>query len=86
MLNASKNHLKEANENYFLHILVALKIAINLIIAGIKALIHAFVPGLFTRSASNKISELYLFMQKRGENNFYSKFDIPTHSTFFSFK
>jgi len=68
LINSSKKHLKEANESYFLHMLIALRVALNLIIAGTKAFIHAIVPGLFTKSASNKISELYLFIQKRKKN------------------
>ena len=45
--------------------LIAMKIAVSLLIAGVKAFIHAFIPGLFTKSASKKISELHLFIQKR---------------------
>jgi len=65
LIKSSKKHLEDTNENYFLHMLIAMKIAVSLLIAGVKAFIHAFIPGLFTKSASKKISELHLFIQKR---------------------
>ena len=68
MIKKSKQHLTDANEGYLLHMLMALKISTGLFSASIKAFIHAFIPGLFLKSASSKIKELYLFVEKRKQN------------------
>lgn len=65
MIKHSKNHLSDAKETYFQHMTAALSISLQLFIASFKALIHSFVPSLFTKSASSKINELYLFIQNR---------------------
>mgnify|MGYP001210251804 CR=1 FL=1 len=65
MIKNSKQHLKNAEENYLQHMGAALKISIQLIIAAFQALIHSIIPALFTESASSKIKELYLFIENR---------------------
>ena len=67
MIRSSKNHLTEAKENYFQHMVVALKISYQLLSASIKAFIHSMLPALFTRSASLKIKELYLLIEERNK-------------------
>ena len=69
MINNSKKHLLNSKESYFLHMLMAIKISSQLLSTSIKALVHAFIPALFTKSASNKITELYLLIQKRKNSN-----------------
>ena len=59
MLKKSKSHLVNANENYFQHMVIALKISFQLLLAAYMAFIHAFLPSIFTTSASNKIKKLY---------------------------
>ena len=64
MIKKSKDHLSSVNENYFEHMLVALKVSFNMFYGSLLALIHGLIPGIFQRSASNKIKELYEFINK----------------------
>ena len=66
MINDSKEHLKKANESYIQHLLAALKIGITMIIGGFQAILHALIPGILTKSASNKIKKLYEDVSGRG--------------------
>ena len=68
MIKKSQNHLKDANESYFKHMGVALKISYKLILGGLMALIHAIIPSLFTVNASNTIKNLYKFVESRKKN------------------
>ena len=65
MIKKSKQHLKSVNENYLKHMLVALKVSYNMLYGSLLALIHGLIPGLFQTSASNKIKELYEFINKK---------------------
>ena len=65
MIKKSKQHLKSVNENYLKHMLVAFKVGYNMLYGGLLALIHGLIPGLFQTSASNKIKELYEFINKK---------------------
>lgn len=67
MIKKSKKHLSDAQESYFQHMAAALSISSQLFIASFKALIHSIFPSLFTKSASSKINELHLFIQKRNK-------------------
>jgi len=64
MIKKSKQHLRSVNENYFEHMLIALKVSSSMFYGSLLALIHALIPGLFQTSASNKIKELYEFINK----------------------
>jgi len=44
---------------------VAIKISFNLLKASLMAFIHSFVPALFEKSASNKIINLYNYLQNK---------------------
>ena len=61
----SKKHCNQVNENYLKHMNVAVKISFSLFIASIMALIHAFIPALFEKSASNKIIKMYNYLQEK---------------------
>ena len=65
MIKKSKQHLYSVNESYFKHMKVAVKVGFNMILAGLMALIHALIPGIFQSNASNKIRELYEFINKQ---------------------
>ena len=65
MIKNSKKHLRDAEENYFQHMGAALKISLQLFIASLQAFFHSIIPALFTKSASSKIKELYLFIENR---------------------
>jgi hypothetical protein len=64
MIKKSKQHLRSVNENYFEHMLIALKVSSNMFYGSLLALIHGLIPGLFQTSASSKIKELYEFINK----------------------
>ena len=65
MIKNSKKHLRDAKENYLQHMSAALKISSQLFIASLQAFFHSIIPALFTKSASSKIKELYLFIENR---------------------
>ena len=65
MIKKSKQHLRSVNENYFEHMLIALKVSSNMFYGSLLALIHGLIPGLFQTSASSKIKELYEFINKK---------------------
>lgn len=67
MIKKSKEHLNTANESYFEHMVFALKISFELFCAAIMSFIHAFLPSVFTISASNKIKKLYSFIENRNK-------------------
>ena len=65
MIKNSKKHLKDVEENYLQHMSAALKISFQLLIASLQAFFHSIILALFTKSASSKIEELYLFIENR---------------------
>ena len=65
MIKNSQKHLKDVEENYLQHMSAALKISFQLLIASLQAFFHSIIPALFTKSASSKIEELYLFIENR---------------------
>ena len=65
MIFKSKQHLKDANESYTEHFLIAVKIGLTMLIYGLIAILHAIIPAYFQTSASNKIKELNLIVTKR---------------------
>ena len=65
MIKDSKEHLNEANETYFQHFKTAIKIGLTLILAGFQALLHAIIPGILIKSASDKIKKLNEFVNNR---------------------
>jgi hypothetical protein len=58
MLKASRAHLAECNEGYFAHLKAAMSITATLIGAAMACAVHALVPGLFTRTASNRVEQV----------------------------
>jgi len=65
MIKDSKDHLKHANETYFQHFIKALKIGLTMLIGGIQAILHAIIPGILTKSASDKIKKLHDYVANR---------------------
>ena len=65
MINNSKKHLKDAEENYLQHMGAALKISSGLLIASLQTFFHSIIPAIFSKSASSKIKELYFFIENR---------------------
>ena len=48
MIKKSKDHLSSVNENYFEHMLVALKVSFKMLYGSLLALIHGLIPGIFS--------------------------------------
>lgn len=53
------DHPRQVRETYFQHFLFAMRFSIMLIVAAIAALIHAFVPALFEKTASSIVADLF---------------------------
>ena len=65
MIKKSKEHLNSANENYFEHMNIASNVGLKMLSGGLMAFIHVIIPGIFQTDASNKIKELYEFINKK---------------------
>lgn len=55
MDNPFTKHPHEVGESYFEHLVEALYLFVRLTYSGLVMSIHAFIPFLFTRTASNTI-------------------------------
>ena len=64
MIKKSKEHLNSVNESYFEHMSIATNVGFKMLSGGLMALIHGIVPGIFQTDASNKIKEIYEFINK----------------------
>lgn len=60
------DHPAKVDETFFQHMLFALKFAGLLFAAAGAALVHAFVPCLFEKTASTIIARLYARTHNRG--------------------
>ena len=61
------DHPAKVNETFFEHMAFALRFAGLLFAAAFAALIHAFVPCLFEKTASRIIAQLYERTHNRGQ-------------------
>jgi len=59
------SHPQQAGESYFQHQRVALSFALPLLGAGVLAIVHAIVPGLYERTAGDIIRKLHAQLEKR---------------------
>ena len=64
MIKKFKEHLNSVNESYFEHMSIATNVGFKMLSGGLMALLHGIVPGIFQTDASNKIKELYEFINK----------------------
>ena len=69
IISKSIKHCTDSNENYFKHMNVAIKIALNLLLASIMAFIHAIIPAFFEKGASKKIITLHNYLKKKNRIN-----------------
>ena len=58
-------HPREIGETYTEHAGHALFIGMRMIVAGIACLVHALLPGLFIRTASNTVDDIQDLMTRR---------------------
>jgi len=59
------SHPRQVGESYLQHQRVALSLAVPLLGAGLAALVHAVIPGLCERTASNAIRALHVRLERR---------------------
>ncbi len=65
MIRDSKEHLSQINETYNQHLKASLKIGFTMIFGGFQAILHAIIPGILTKSASDKIKKLNEIVSSR---------------------
>ena len=65
MIKKSQEHLNSVNESYAEHMSVAFKVGSKMITGGFMALIHGLIPAIFERNSSNRIKELYNFINQK---------------------
>jgi len=65
MIKKSQEHLNSVNESYAEHMSVAFKVGSKMIASGFMALIHGLISVIFERNASNRIKELYNFINQK---------------------
>jgi hypothetical protein len=74
------DHPRSLGLSWLGHGLGAFKIGGKLIGAGLAALVHGLVPGLFTDTAGRIVTETYLYIQKikaaSGKPEQWSDYDI----------
>lgn len=59
-------HPATVDETFLQHMAFALRFAFKLFVAAFAALVHAFIPCLFEKTASRMIAELYARTHNRG--------------------
>jgi hypothetical protein len=67
MIARSRAHLRDAGEAYWRHLRFAVTFGLMAMAAGIAAIIHAFVPALFTHTASRLVRHLGQLLDDRSK-------------------
>lgn len=65
MIRGSREHLRGAGEGYWQHFRFATTFGLLAVAAGIAALLHAFVPGVCTSTASRIVRHLGQLLEDR---------------------
>ncbi len=60
-------HPRSVDETYFEHMAFAGKFSLKLFAAAFCALIHAFIPAAFEKTASRMIAAMYAKTHNRGQ-------------------
>jgi len=55
----SKEHLEAVDENYFEHLCCALYFSVSMLFIAIICCIHAFIPGIFRYTSSDRVGQLH---------------------------
>ncbi len=63
------DHPRSVGESYAEHFLFAIRMSGLLILAGLAAFVHACIPALFERTASEMISRLCAQMDRRSDRS-----------------
>ena len=61
------NHPHSVDETYLEHAFFAGKFSLKLFAAAFCALVHAFIPAAFEKTASRMIAEMYAKTHNRGQ-------------------
>jgi len=61
-------HLDEVGESYAKHLAKASGFAAVMLLGGVACLIHALLPFVFTRSASDRVSRLHQAMLGKAQD------------------
>ena len=67
MISRSRAHLRDAGESYWHHFRFATTFGLIAAAAGFAAVIHAFIPGLCTRTASRLVRHLSQLTEDRSK-------------------
>jgi len=59
------DHLHRVKENYFVHLVYALRLAVGLLFLSCVCVIHALVPIIFTSIVSKQIELLNTTLKER---------------------
>ena len=60
-------HLQETNLSYMSHMRQALRYSGRLLMCTIKVFVHAFVPNMYTKDASDEICRLHKEMHHEND-------------------
>ena len=58
-------HPRQLGQSYLEHMTQALSVGGKLLLGGLACLLHAFIPGLFTTTASDIVREINGMMSRR---------------------
>ena len=58
-------HPRSVGESYWEHASVAARFGATMVIGGLACIVHAFIPALFPRAASDRVKRLYQRMKSR---------------------
>ena len=53
------DHLDEVGESYWIHMRKAAGFAVAMLVGGVACVVHALLPFLFIRTASNRVRHLH---------------------------
>jgi hypothetical protein len=62
------SHPKSVGEGYWEHASMAARFGGTMVVGGLACIVHAFLPSLFTHSASDRVKRLYQQMKSRQPN------------------
>lgn len=65
MITQSRTHLREAGEGYWHHFRFATTFGLLAMAAGLAAILHAFIPGICTHTASRIVRHLGQLLDDR---------------------
>ena len=62
------SHPRSVGESYGEHAATAMRFGATMVVGGVACMVHAVLPTLFTRTASNTVKTLYGRMKSRQPN------------------